>query len=146
MKEDLEKKSIESLGEFGLINHLTAAFNASNSSTVFGVGDDCAVIARDEATYTLVSSDLFLENIHFDLMYVPLKHLGYKVISASISDVYAMNGMAEQVVVNIGLSSRFPLEAIEELYVENAINALKNGQKIKENSTKAIGCSIKWKK
>jgi thiamine-monophosphate kinase len=63
-----------------------------------------------------VSSDLFLENIHFDLMYVPLKHLGYKAISASISDVYAMNGMAEQVVVNIGLSSRFPLEAIEELY------------------------------
>ncbi len=116
MKEDLGKQSIESLGEFGLINHLTAAFNASNSSTVFGVGDDCAVIVRDEATYTLVSSDLFLENIHFDLMYVPLKHLGYKVISASISDVYAMNGMAEQVVVNIGLSSRFPLEAIEELY------------------------------
>jgi thiamine-monophosphate kinase len=112
MKEDLEKKSIESLGEFGLINHLTAAFNASNSSTIFGVGDDCAVIERDESTYTLVSSDLFLENIHFDLMYVPLKHLGYKAISASISDVYAMNGMAEQVVVNIGLSSRFPIEAI----------------------------------
>jgi thiamine-monophosphate kinase len=116
MKEDLEKKSIESLGEFGLINHLTAAFNAANSSTVLGIGDDCAVIERDESTYTLVSSDLFLENIHFDLMYVPLKHLGYKAISASISDVYAMNGMAEQVVVNIGLSSRFPLEAIEELY------------------------------
>jgi thiamine-monophosphate kinase len=116
MKEDLEKKSIESLGEFGLINHLTAAFNAANSSTVLGIGDDCAVIERDESTFTLVSSDLFLENIHFDLMYVPLKHLGYKAISASISDVYAMNGMAEQVVVNIGLSSRFPLEAIEELY------------------------------
>jgi thiamine-monophosphate kinase len=116
MKEDLEKKSIESLGEFGLINHLTAAFNVSNSSTVLGIGDDCAVIERDESTFTLVSSDLFLENIHFDLMYVPLKHLGYKAISASISDVYAMNGMAEQVVVNIGLSSRFPLEAIEELY------------------------------
>lgn len=116
MKEDSEKKSIESLGEFGLINHLTAPFNTSNSSTIFGVGDDCAVINRDELTYTLVSSDVFLENIHFDLMYVPLKHLGYKAISASISDVYAMNGTAEQVVVSLGVSSRFPLEAIEELY------------------------------
>lgn len=116
MKDDSIKKSIDNLGEFGLIEHLTSPFNNQNKATVFGVGDDCAVLARDEMSYTLVSTDLFLENVHFDLMYVPLKHLGFKVVSASISDVYAMNGMAEQVLVSVGLSSRFPLEAIEELY------------------------------
>ncbi len=116
MNQDQKKNSIEQLGEFGLIKHLTSNFISRNSSSIAGVGDDCAVIDRDETSFTLISSDLFLENIHFDLMYVPLKQLGYKAISASVSDVYAMNGMAEQVTVNIGFSSRFPLEAIEELY------------------------------
>ena len=116
MNQDQEKNSIERLGEFGLIKHLTSGFALHNSSSIVGVGDDCAVIHRDDTTFTLISSELFLENIHFDLMYVPLKQLGFKAISASVSDVYAMNGMAEQVTVNIGFSSRFPLEAIEELY------------------------------
>lgn len=114
-KEEL-KPSIESLGEFGLIKHLTDSFSSQNQNTVLGIGDDCAVIARDDKSFTLHSTDLFIENIHFDLMYVPLKHLGFKVISASVSDVYAMNGTPEQVFVSLAFSSRFPLEAIEELY------------------------------
>jgi len=116
MNQDQEKNSIERLGEFGLIKHLTSSFALHNASSIVGVGDDCAVIHRDDTTFTLISSELFLENIHFDLMYVPLKQLGFKAVSASVSDVYAMNGMAEQGTVNIGFSSRFPLEAIEELY------------------------------
>ena len=122
MNEEQSKKSIEALGEFGLIDHLTANFQHQNPATVYGVGDDCAVIERDENSYSVVSTELFLENIHFDLMYVPLKHLGFKVISASVSDIYAMNARAEQVLLGVGLSSRFPLEAMEEFYegVRNA--------------------------
>lgn len=117
-----EKISIENLGEFGLIEHLTSTFTQKLSKTVTGVGDDCAVIDRNENDYTLISKELFLENIHFDLMYVPLKQLGFKVVSASVSDIYAMNGTAEQILIGLGVSSRFPIEALEEFYegVRNA--------------------------
>lgn len=116
MEQPKQEKTIAELGEFGLIDHLTNNFKAIQPSTSLAFGDDCAVIDRDAHNFMLVSKDLFLENIHFDLMYVPLKQLGYKAVSASVSDIYAMNGKAEQIIVGIGMSSRFPLQAIEELY------------------------------
>jgi len=110
-------KSIDHFGEFGLIDHLTQDFVPQNASTVLGVGDDCAVIEKDAKHFTLVSKDVMIENIHFDLMYVPLKQLGYKAVSCAVSDIYAMNGTAEQILLAIGVSSRFPLEAVEEFYL-----------------------------
>jgi thiamine-monophosphate kinase len=115
MFENHEKTNIESLGEFGLINHLTNQFGLKQKSTLKGVGDDAAVIDFT-GKRTLVSTDMLLEGIHFDLAYTPLKHLGYKAIQVNLSDIYAMNGMAAQVTVSIGISSKFPLEAVEELY------------------------------
>jgi len=116
MNQEKKGMTIEALGEFGLIDHLTKAFKHEHDTTIFSVGDDCAVLARDDHSFTLVSKDLFIENIHFDLMYFPLKQLGYKAVSAAVSDIYAMNGTAEQIVVGVGVSSRFPLEALEALY------------------------------
>ncbi len=115
MFENKERTEIEKLGEFGLIRHLTQNFNIEQSSTIKGVGDDAAVLdfAKDK---TLISTDMLLEGIHFDLAYTPFKHLGYKAIQVNLSDLYAMNGIASQVTVSIGLSSRFPLETVEELY------------------------------
>jgi thiamine-monophosphate kinase len=115
MFENSERTSIESLGEFGLIDHLTKQIKIKQSSTIKGIGDDAAVIdfAGKKA---LVSTDMLLEGIHFDLAYTPLKHLGYKAVQVNLSDIYAMNGMATQVTVSIGISSKFPLEAVEELY------------------------------
>ncbi|HTI59969.1 thiamine-phosphate kinase [Mucilaginibacter sp.] len=115
MFENSEKTNIESLGEFGLIDHLTKQIDLKQKSSVKGVGDDAAVIdfAGKKA---LVSTDMLLEGIHFDLAYTPLKHLGYKAIQVNLSDIYAMNGIATQVTVSLGISSKFPLEAVEELY------------------------------
>jgi thiamine-monophosphate kinase len=110
-----KKTDIASLGEFGLIDHLTEGIVHRQPTTVTGVGDDTAVIDAGDK-YLLVTKDLLLEGIHFDLTYYPLRHLGYKAISVNLSDICAMNGTPQQVVVGIGLSSRFPLEAIEELY------------------------------
>ena len=115
MFENQEKTNIETLGEFGLIDHLTKNIKISQKSTVKGVGDDAAVLDFTDKK-VLVSTDMLLEGIHFDLAYTPLKHLGYKAIQVNLSDIYAMNGTASQVTVSIGLSSKFPLEAIEELY------------------------------
>jgi thiamine-monophosphate kinase len=115
MFENQEKTNIESLGEFGLIDHLTKRIALKQKTTIKGVGDDAAVI--DFSTQrALVSTDLLLEGIHFDLAYTPLKHLGYKAVQVNLSDIYAMNGTAAQVTVSIGISSKFPLEAVEELY------------------------------
>lgn len=115
MFENKERTEIEKLGEFGLIKHLTQNFSIEQTSTNKGVGDDAAVLdfAKEK---TLISTDMLLEGIHFDLAYTPFKHLGYKAIQVNLSDLYAMNGIASQVTVSIGLSSRFPLETIEELY------------------------------
>jgi thiamine-monophosphate kinase len=115
MFENQEKTDIERLGEFGLINHLTKNIKISQKSTVKGVGDDAAVLDF-KGKKVLVSTDMLLEGIHFDLAYTPLKHLGYKAIQVNLSDIYAMNGIATQVTVSIGISSKFPLEAVEELY------------------------------
>ena len=109
------KTAIETLGEFGLIDHLTKNFKIQNSSTIKSIGDDAAVLDFKNSK-TLVSTDLLVENVHFDLNYVPLKHLGYKAIMVNLSDIYAMNAVATQVTVSIAVSNRFPLEALEELY------------------------------
>jgi thiamine-monophosphate kinase len=115
MFENSERTSIESLGEFGLIDHLTKQIKLKQESTVKGIGDDAAVLDFT-GKKVLVSTDMLLEGIHFDLAYTPLKHLGYKAVQVNLSDIYAMNGIATQVTVSIGISSKFPLEAVEELY------------------------------
>ncbi|MDR3696793.1 thiamine-phosphate kinase [Mucilaginibacter sp.] len=115
MFDNKEKTNIEALGEFGLINYLTENIKVSQKSSIKGVGDDAAVLDFD-GKKVLVSTDMLLEGIHFDLAYTPLKHLGYKAIQVNLSDIYAMNGIASQVTVSIGISSKFPLEAVEELY------------------------------
>ena len=106
---------LNELGEFGLIDHLTKNFKINHKSTVKGIGDDAAVLTFNSKN-VVVTTDLLIENIHFDLSYMPLKHLGYKAIIANLSDVYAMNAEATQVTVSIAVSNRFPLEALEELY------------------------------
>ncbi len=106
---------ISELGEFGLIDRLTKGLTPVNPSTVKGVGDDCAVI-RNRDTDILVTTDLLLEGVHFDLTYVPLKHLGYKSAVVNFSDVYAMNGTPKQITVSLGISKRFTVEHIEELF------------------------------
>jgi thiamine-monophosphate kinase len=115
MFDNKEKTNIEALGEFGLINHLTKNIKLVQKGTIKGVGDDAAVLDF-EGKKTLVSTDMLLEGIHFDLAYTPLKHLGYKAVQVNLSDIYAMNGTATQVTVSIGMSSKFPIEAIEDLY------------------------------
>ncbi|MDM8161408.1 thiamine-phosphate kinase [Labilibaculum sp. K2S] len=106
---------IATLGEFGLIKHLTKNIKLKHASTNVGVGDDAAVLDYQNKK-TVVTTDLLLEGIHFDLMYTPLKHLGYKCIAVNVSDIYAMNALPKQVTVSIAISKRFTLEAIEELY------------------------------
>jgi thiamine-monophosphate kinase len=115
MFDNKEKTNIEALGEFGLIKYLTDNVKLTQKSTIKGIGDDAAVLDA-EGKKILISTDMLLEGIHFDLAYTPLKHLGYKAIQVNLSDIYAMNGIATQVTVSIGLSSKFPLEAVEELY------------------------------
>ena len=106
---------ISELGEFGLIDRLTKGLEPVNASTIKGVGDDCAVL-RNRDTDILVTTDLLLEGVHFDLTYVPLKHLGYKSAIVNFSDVYAMNGTPKQITVSLGISKRFTVEHIEELF------------------------------
>ncbi len=111
-----QRTQLSDLGEFGLIDHLTKNFKIKHKSTVKGIGDDAAVINIDKKQI-VVTTDMLVEGVHFDLSYVPLKHLGYKSIVVNLSDVYAMNAEATQVTVSIAVSNRFPLEALEELYV-----------------------------
>lgn len=113
---DSKRTELEELGEFGLINQLTKKFENKNNSTQLGIGDDAAVIKIDDKYSTLVSTDMLIEGVHFNLMYTPLKHLGYKSVVVNLSDIYAMNGTPEQITVSIAVSNRFPLEALEELY------------------------------
>ncbi|WP_299884087.1 thiamine-phosphate kinase [uncultured Lacinutrix sp.] len=106
---------LSELGEFGLIDHLTNQFEIKHKSTVKGIGDDAAVLNIEEDRI-VVTTDMLVEGVHFDLSYVPLKHLGYKAVVVNLSDVYAMNAAATQITVSIAVSNRFPLEALEELY------------------------------
>ncbi len=109
------RTEIASLGEFGLIEHLTKNFEILNASTVLGVGDDAAVIDHF-GKQTVISTDMLVEGIHFDLMYTPMRHLGYKSIVVNLSDIYAMNATPTQVTVNIAFSNRFSVEALDEFY------------------------------
>lgn len=109
------RTSLADLGEFGLIDRLTEGFEIHNPSTLKGVGDDAAVMDFKNKR-TVVSTDLLIEGVHFDLSYVPLKHLGYKSVVVNVSDIYAMNATATQITVSIAVSNRFPLEALEEFY------------------------------
>ena len=113
--ESPKRTELSELGEFRLIDHLTDGLKPMNASTIKGVGDDAAVIDNGEYA-TLVSKDLLIEGVHFDLSYTPLKHLGYKAAVVNISDIVAMNGKAEQLLVGISVSNRFPVEALDELY------------------------------
>tara|TARA_X000000368_G_scaffold136849_1_gene107527 strand:- start:17485 stop:18540 length:1056 start_codon:yes stop_codon:yes gene_type:complete len=113
--KNLNTTSIESLGEFGLINHLTKNVKIKNESSIFGIGDDAAVIDMGDK-YQLASTDLLIEGVHFDLAYAPLKHLGYKSVAVNVSDICAMNGTAKQITIGLAISNRFTVEALEELY------------------------------
>lgn len=115
MFENAQRTEISSLGEFGLIDHITRNITLRNN-TLAGVGDDAAVIKTTEGLCTLLSTDMLLEGVHFDISYFPLKHLGYKAITVNLSDIYAMNAKPKQVTVSIAVSSKFSLEAIEEIY------------------------------
>jgi len=106
---------ISDLGEFGLIDHLTKNFKIKQKSTIKGIGDDAAVL-EFKAKRIVVTTDLLIEGVHFDLSYMPLKHLGYKAVIVNLSDVYAMNAEASQITISIAVSNRFPLEALEDLY------------------------------
>ncbi|ADF50579.1 thiamine-phosphate kinase [Zunongwangia profunda] len=109
------KTSLSELGEFGLIDHLTKNFSPKHASTIKAIGDDAAVLDFKDKQ-TLVSTDMLVEGVHFDLAYMPLKHLGYKAVMVNASDIYAMNGKATHITVSIAPSNRFPVEALEELY------------------------------
>lgn len=110
-----ERTEISTLGEFGLIEHLTKNIELQNASSILGVGDDAAVIDHF-GKQTVVTTDLLVEGVHFDLMYTPLKHLGYKSVIVNLSDIYAMNATPTQIVISIAISSRFSVEAVDELY------------------------------
>lgn len=112
----MQETEISSLGEFGLIDRLTSDIKLINESSVKGVGDDAAVISSADGESVLITTDMLLEGVHFDLTYVPLKHLGYKSAVVNFSDIFAMNGTPKQIVVSLGVSSRFTVEHISELY------------------------------
>jgi thiamine-monophosphate kinase len=113
--DNTERTELSELGEFGLIKHLTQYIETRQESTIKGVGDDAAIIDNGHMQ-TVISTDMLVEGVHFDLTYVPLKHLGYKSVVVNLSDIYAMNAEPRQIVVSIAISSRFSLEALEELY------------------------------
>ncbi|MCG2610211.1 thiamine-phosphate kinase [Flavobacterium sp. SM15] len=117
-----QRTSIAQLGEFGLIDHLTGQFEITQPSTLKGIGDDAAVLDF-KGKKTVVSTDLLIEGVHFDLAYMPLKHLGYKAVSVNVSDICAMNAKPTQITVSLAVSNRFPLEALEELYAGIALAA-----------------------
>lgn len=118
MLEDKNQKpvsNLDELGEFGLIKHLTQNIELQNKSSIKGVGDDAAVINYKDK-HTVITTDLLVEGIHFDLLYTPLKHLGYKAVTVNLSDVYAMNAYPKQITVSLAVSNRISIEALEELY------------------------------
>ena len=113
--KDTPKTPLSDYGEFALIEHLTRSFKLKNESSIIGIGDDSAVISY-KSKLSLMTSDILVEGVHFDLSYMPLKHLGYKSVVVNLSDIYAMNGDAKQIIVSIAASNRFTVESLEELY------------------------------
>jgi len=114
-KDKISRTEVSELGEFGLIDHLTRNIKIRNKSTIKGVGDDAAVI-KNKNVLTLVSNDLLLEGVHFNMVYTPLKHLGYKAAVVNFSDIAAMNGIPKQLIIGISISNRFSVEALDEFY------------------------------
>ena len=114
-KNEIKRTDVNELGEFGLIDHLTENHKLVNPSSLKGVGDDAAVIENKDFL-TVVTTDMLVEGIHFDLMYTPLKHLGYKSVVVNLSDIYAMNAIPKQITVSMAFSNRFSVEALEEIY------------------------------
>src|SRR5215204_5025910 len=110
-----ERTEVSNLGEFGLIEHLTKNVELQNASTIVGIGDDGAVVDHF-GKQTVLTNDLLIEGVHFDLMYTPLKHLGYKTVVVNVSDVYAMGGTPTQITLALAFSNRFSLEALDEFY------------------------------
>src|SRR6187399_1166479 len=110
-----QRTEISSLGEFGLIEHLTKNIELQNASSLLGVGDDAAIIDHF-GKQSVITTDLLIEGVHFDLIYTPLKHLGYKSVVVNLSDIYAMNATPSQIVIAIGFSNRFSLEALDDFY------------------------------
>lgn len=121
------RTDIATLGEFGLIKHLTEGIKFTNRSTKYGVGDDAAVLHYGAKKEVLVTTDLLMEGVHFDLMYVPLKHLGYKAAVVNFSDIYAMNGQPKQITVSLAISKRFSVEDMEQLYAGIRLACLQYG-------------------
>lgn len=111
----MERTELNTLGEFGLIDRIKTKFNLQNTESVKGIGDDAAVIDIGDQ-YMLISTDMLLEGVHFDLSYAPLRHLGYKAVAVNVSDIAAMNGIAKSITVGIGLSNRISVEAVDEIY------------------------------
>ncbi|MCS6822973.1 MAG: thiamine-phosphate kinase [Cytophagaceae bacterium] len=110
------RTDLSTLGEFGLINRIKSNTSLRNKESIIGIGDDAAVLYKNENEYTLLSTDLLIEGIHFDLTYCPLVHLGYKAVIVNLSDIAAMNGIPQQITVSLAISNRFSVEAIDELY------------------------------
>lgn len=115
MKEEKSAKSLTELGEFGLIKHLTNNIQPNDASTLLGIGDDAAVFDHGNKV-SVVSTDMLVEGVHFDMMFTPLKHLGYKAVVVNLSDIYAMNAQPRQITVSMAISSKYSLEALEEIY------------------------------
>lgn len=116
MFQNTENTPISKIGEFGLIDHISKSFEVKNKDVLKGIGDDAAVIDLGNDKVMLVTTDMLTEGVHFDMVYTPLKHLGYKAVAVNLSDIYAMNGNPSHITVSIALSSKFTLEAVEELY------------------------------
>lgn len=137
------RTDLSELGEFGLIDHLTRNFKNIHSTTIKGIGDDAAVLDFKNMK-TIVTTDMLVEGVHFDLAYMPLKHLGYKSVMVNLSDIYAMNGEPRQITVSFAVSNRFPLEALEELYagIELAANLYKVDVVGGDTSSSASGLII----
>src|ERR1043165_6906605 len=114
--EQQQRTEISKLGEFGLIRHLTKRFELQNPSSKLGIGDDAAVIQNEDGTQIIVTTDMLVEGIHFDLMYVPLKHLGYKSVVVNLSDICAMMATPTHIAISLAISNRFSVEAMEEFY------------------------------
>jgi len=112
----MAQTALSALGEFGLIDRLTKAFTIENASTKLGIGDDCAIVSYADKSDIVITTDLLVEGIHFDLMYCPLKHLGYKAVMVNLSDIYAMNAKPKQITVSIAVSAKFSVEALDDLY------------------------------
>jgi len=112
----MTQTALSEIGEFGLIDRLTKGFTTVNQSTKLGVGDDCAIMSYGDKVDIVITTDLLVEGIHFDLMYCPLKHLGYKAVMVNLSDIYAMNGTPKQITVSIAVSAKFSVEALDQLY------------------------------